>query len=44
MSNEIVAVLGVGATLMASGGTFALFFFRLFVRLEGRIGALDRRA
>ena len=43
MSNEIVAMLGVGATLLASGGTFALFFFRLLVRLEGRIGGLEGR-
>ena len=43
VSNEIVTMLGVGATLLASGGSFALFFFRLLVRLEGRIGGLEGR-
>ena len=43
MSNEIVTMLGVGAALLASGGSFALFMFRLFVRLEGRFeGRFDR--
>ena len=28
MSDEILTMLGVGATLLASGGTFALFIFR----------------
>ena len=43
MSDEIVTMLGVGATLLASGGSFALLMFRLFVRLEGRMGALEGR-
>ena len=43
MSDEILTMLGVGATLLASGGSFALFFFRLLVRLEGRIGGLEGR-
>ena len=43
MSDEILTMLGVGATLLASGGTFALFMFRQFVRLEGRFeGRFDR--
>ena len=42
MSNEIVTMLGVGATLLASGGTFALFLFRLFVRLEDKVNDLAR--
>ena len=40
MSTEIVTMLGGFATLLASGGTFAMFMFRLFVRLEGRVDAL----
>jgi len=31
VSNEIVTMLGVGATLLASGGSFALFMFRQFM-------------
>ena len=43
MSAEIVTMLGVGATLLASGGTFAMIMFRLFARLEGRVDArMDR--
>ena len=33
-------MLGGFATLLASGGTFAMFMFRLFVRLESRVDAL----
>ena len=33
-------MLGGFATLFASGGTFAMFMFRLFVRLESRVDAL----
>lgn len=40
MSAEIITMLGGFATLLASGGTFAMFMFRLFVRLEGRVDAL----
>ncbi len=40
MSAEIVTMLGGFATLFAAGGTFAMFMFRLFVRLEGRVDAL----
>ena len=43
MSDEILTMLGVGATLLASGGTFALFMFRQFVRLEGRMGGIEGR-
>ncbi len=43
MSNEIVTMLGVGATLLATGGSFALFMFRLFVRLEGRFDRLEEK-
>ena len=43
MSNEIVTMLGVGATLLASGASFALFMFRQFVRLEGRMGGIEGR-
>ncbi|MDE0176485.1 MAG: hypothetical protein OXM60_23885 [Defluviicoccus sp.] len=43
MSNEIVTMLGVGATLLATGGSFALFMFRQFVRLEGRMGGIEGR-
>ena len=43
MSDEILTMLGVGATLLASGASFALFMFRQFVRLEGRIGVLEGR-
>ena len=35
-------MLGVGATLLASGGTFALFIFRLFGRLEKKVDDLAR--
>lgn len=41
MSAEIVTMLGVGATLLASGGTFAMFMFHLFLRLEGRVDRLE---
>ena len=37
MSAEIITMLGVGATLLASGGTFAMFMFRMFMRLESRV-------
>ena len=40
MSAEIITMLGGFATLFGSGGTFAMFMFRLFVRLEGRVDAL----
>ena len=43
MSNEIVTMLGVGATLLASGGTCALFLFRLFARLEDRFDRLEEK-
>ncbi len=33
-------MLGGFATLLASGGTFAMFMFRLFVRLEARVDVL----
>ena len=42
MSDEILTMLGVGATLLASGGTFALFIFRLFARLEDKVDGLAR--
>ena len=42
MSDEILTMLGVGAALLASGGTFALFIFRLFVRLEDRVEDLAK--
>ena len=35
-------MLGGFATLLASGGTFAMFMFRLFVRLEARVDVLAR--
>ena len=35
-------MLGGFATLLAAGGTFAMFLFRLFVRLEARVDALAR--
>ena len=41
MSAEIVAMLGGFTTLLASGGTFAMFMFRLFLRLEGRVDRLE---
>ena len=43
MSDEILTMLSVGATLLATGGSFALFMFRLFVRLEGRFDRLEGR-
>ena len=43
MSDEILTMLGVGATLLASGASFALFMFRQFVRLEGRMGGIEGR-
>ncbi len=43
MSAEIITMLGGFATLLASGGTFAMFMFRLFARLENRVDAcMDR--
>ncbi len=43
MSAEIVAMLGGFATLLASGGTFAMIMLRLFARLENRVDArMDR--
>ncbi len=42
VSAEIITMLGGFATLLASGGTFAVFMFRLFVRLEGRVDVLAR--
>ncbi len=42
VSAEIITMLGGFATLLASGGTFAMFMFRLFVRLEARVDALAR--
>ena len=30
-------MLGGFATLLASGGTFAMFMFRMFMRLESRV-------
>ena len=41
MSDEILTMLGVGATLLASGGTFAVFLFRLFGRLENLFVRLE---
>ena len=41
MSPEIVTMLGGFATLLASGGTFAMFMSRLFLRLEGRLDRLE---
>ncbi|MDE0057467.1 MAG: hypothetical protein OXI22_11020 [Defluviicoccus sp.] len=43
MSAEIVTMLGVGGTLLASGGTFALFLLRLIGRLEDNFGRLQDR-
>jgi hypothetical protein len=37
MSAEIITMLGGFATLLASGGTFAMFMFRMFMRLESRV-------
>ena len=43
MSAEIVTMLGGFATLLASGGTFAVIMLRLFARLESRVDArMDR--
>ncbi len=42
MSDEMLTMLGVGATLLASGGTFALSVFRLFARLEDKVDSLVR--
>ena len=36
-------MLGVGGTLLASGGTFALFMLRLFARLQDDFGRLQDR-
>ena len=41
LSAGIVAMLGSFATLLAAGGTFAMFLFRLFLRLEGRVDRLE---
>ena len=41
MSAEIVTMLGGFVTLLASGGTFAMFMFRLFLRLKGRVDRLE---
>ena len=41
MSAETIAMLGGFATLLASGGTFAMFMSRLFPRLEGRLDRLE---
>ena len=41
MSAEIITMLGGFATLLASGGTFAMFMFRLFLRLESRVDRLE---
>ncbi|MDE0057465.1 MAG: hypothetical protein OXP07_05025 [Defluviicoccus sp.] len=43
MSAEIVTVLGVGATLLASGGTFAMFLLRLYGRLQDNFSRLEDR-
>ncbi len=42
MSDEIVAIVGVGATPLASGGPFAPFLFRLFARLGDKVDGLAR--
>ncbi len=41
MSAEIITMLGGFATLLASCGTFAMFMFRLFLRLESRVDRLE---
>ena len=41
VSAEIIAILGGFATMLASGGTFAMFMFRLFPRLESRVDRLE---
>ena len=41
MSPEIITMLGGFATLLAAGGTFAMFMFRLFLRLESRVDRLE---
>ena len=41
MSAEIITMLGGFATLLAAGGTFAMFMFRLFLRLESRVDRLE---
>ena len=38
---EIIAMPGGFATLLASGGTFAMFMFRLFPSLESRVDRLE---
>ncbi len=43
MSAEIVTVLGVGATLLATGGTFAMFLLRLYGRLQDNFARLEDR-
>lgn len=43
MSAEIITMLGGFATLLASGGIFAMFMFERFARLESRVDArMDR--
>lgn len=41
MSAEIIIMLGGFSTLLASGGTFAMFMFRLFLRLESKVDRLE---
>ena len=41
MSAEIITMPGGFATLLASCGTFAMFMFRLFLRLESRVDRLE---
>ncbi len=41
MSAEIITMLGGFATLLASGGTFAMVLFRLFLRLESGVDRLE---
>ena len=41
MSAEIITMLSGFATLLASGGTFAMFVFHLFLRLESRVDRLE---
>ena len=41
MSAEIITMLGGFVTLLASGGTLAMFMFRLFLRLESRVDRLE---
>ena len=41
VSAEIITMMGGFATLLASGGTFAMFMFRLFPSLESRVDRLE---